>query len=611
MAKSDTRWLRAVTIGVVATLALSACGGSTATSAPAASGAPAATAAPGATAAPATAAPTPAGPTAGGTVYLLYSGEQFNRLDPQRAYTGEDLAFFASTIFRSLTAYTYSADNAAASVLVPDLATDTGTPSDGAATWTFTLRDGVTFEDGSPITCADLAYGASRTFATDVISEGPTYAIAYLDIPKDADGSSSYKGPYTGVGQDLFDKAVTCSPDGKTITYHLANPVADFNYAVTLGFSPVPKAADTGESYDKRPMASGPYKIETYTTGNGGKMVLVRNDKWDAASDTYRHPYPDKWEVNFGVADEIRDQRMIQSSGNDETALMYGNLLPENLATVFADPATVLPAFEGRAYSGYDIYARYLWINVNKVKDLKVRQAMAVALDRSALRKNAGGDFYGDYADGTIKPNIGMDYAPTGMWETLLGKPIPETGDPEYAKQLLAEAGVTGLKLQYDYAQTPVGDKNAAIVVDSLGKAGITVTVNPIERGKYYSVVFNPEQSGDFGTGGWGADWPNASTVIAPLFTQEGGWDLSQVDDAAFNAEVKAAQVQIDRAKQATMWQALNVKSMENVWVIPTFFGLQQNLMGTKLATTAGPNGGLYLWGPYGSNPYGDVYVKS
>jgi hypothetical protein len=69
--------------------------------------------------------------------------------------------------------------------------------------------------------------------------------------------------------------------------------------------------------------------------------------------------------------------------------------------------------------------------------------------------------------------------------------------------------------------------------------------------------------------------------------------------------------VQIDRAKQATMWQALNVKSMENVWVIPTFFGLQQNLMGTKLATTAGPNGGLYLWGPYGSNPYGDVYVKS
>ncbi|MCJ7710760.1 MAG: ABC transporter substrate-binding protein [Chloroflexi bacterium] len=606
MVRSDTRWLRGVTLGVVAALAVAACGGSTATTAPAT---PAASMEPGATPAPATEAPA-AGPTAGGTVYLLTSAEQFNRVDPQRAYTGEDLALFSATIFRSLTAYTYSADNAEASVLVPDLATDLGTPTNGGATWAFTLRDGVSFEDGSPITCADVAYGTSRTFAVDVISEGPTYAIAYLDIPTDEDGSSSYKGPYTGVGQDLFDKAVTCSADGKTITFNLKQPVADFNYTVTLGFTPVPKAADTGESYDKKPVSSGPYKIESYTTGNGGKMVLVRNENWDPASDTYRTPYPDKWEVDFGVADEIRDQRMIQSSGNDETALMYGTMLPENLATVFSDPATVLPAFQGRAVSGYDIYSRYYFINVQKVPDLKVRQAMAAALDRSALRKNAGGDFYGDFADGTVKPNIGQDYAPTGMWETLLGKKIADTGDPEYAKQLLAEAGKSDLKLQYDYAQTPVGDKAAAIIVDSLGKAGITVTPNPIERGKYYSVVFNPDQSGDFGTGGWGPDWPNASTVIPPLFTQEGGWDLSQVEDEAFNVEVKAAQVETDRAKQATMWQALNKKTMENVWVIPSFFGLQQILMGTKLATTAGADGGYYMWGPYGSNPYGDIYIK-
>ena len=69
----------------------------------------------------------------------------------------------------------------------------------------------MTFQDGSPITCADIAYGVSRTFANDVINQGPTYAIAYLDIATDADGSSSYKGPYTGVGQELFDKAVTCT----------------------------------------------------------------------------------------------------------------------------------------------------------------------------------------------------------------------------------------------------------------------------------------------------------------------------------------------------------------------------------------------------------------
>jgi peptide/nickel transport system substrate-binding protein len=603
MDRMDKGWLRASALGAVAVLVLSACGGSAATSAP-----PPASQAPGATP---TAAPTL---PSGGTIYLLTQADQFDQIDPQRAYTGEDLAFFSSTIYRSLEAYTYSPDNPTASKLTPDLATDLGTSSDGAKTWSFTLRDGVTFQDGSPITCADIAYGVSRTFATDVINQGPTYAIAYLDIPTDAKGNSQYPGPYkaTADQQALFDKAVTCSADGKTITFHLKQAVADFNYTVTLGFSPVPKAADTGESYGvaKPPVASGPYMVQSYQTGKGGKMILVRNPKWNQASDPYRHPYPDQWEVDFGLDLKVIDQRMIQSSGNDQTAIAYGGMQPENLATVFTDPKTVLPAFTGRAVSALDIYTRYLWINVQKVPNLKIRQAIAVALDRSAMRKNLGGDFYGDYADGAVKPNIGQDYAPTGLWDTLLGEKVPDTGDPAFAKKLIADSGVAAPTLTYNYADTPVRGKEAAIIQSSLQAAGFTVKLAPLPSGSYYSVVFDPKKAGDFGYGGWGADWPNASTVIPPLFTQEGGWDLSQVDDAAFNAEVKAAQQETDRAKQATMWQALNTETMKNVWLIPTFFGLSQDLVGSKLATVHGVNGALYLWGPYGSKPYGDFYVK-
>ena len=77
------------------------------------------------------------------------------------------------------------------------------------------------------------------------------YAISMLDIPKDKDGTSAYKGPYDGTGQELYDEAVTCSDDMKTITFNLAQPAADFNYTTTLlSFSPVPEAADTGEKYD-------------------------------------------------------------------------------------------------------------------------------------------------------------------------------------------------------------------------------------------------------------------------------------------------------------------------------------------------------------------------
>ncbi len=154
---------------------------------------------------------------------------------------------------------------------------------DGGKTWAFTLRDGVKWEDGSDVTCADIKYGVSRTFAQTVITDGPTYAISLLDIPKDKDGNSIYKGPYETKNNDTasFDKAVECSSDGKTITFHLNQPAGDFNYTVTLSsFAAVPKAKDTGEKYDTSVVSDGPYKISEYTKGQ--QLVLVRNPNWSA-----------------------------------------------------------------------------------------------------------------------------------------------------------------------------------------------------------------------------------------------------------------------------------------------------------------------------------------
>ena len=411
--RSDARLLRGF-MGISVALLLAACGGQNTNSGQPSSAARASQVA-----------------GAGGTIYVLMHGEQWNEIDPQRMYTGEDLALFGGTIYRSLTAYKFSADAAEGTSIVPDLATDTGTPNADATAWSFTLRDGVTFQDGKPITCEDIKYGTSRTFATDVINQGPTYAIAYLDIPQDTDGSSSYKGPYKKTGQDLFDKAVTC--DGKTITFHLNKPVPDFNYTVTLGFSPVPAAADTGETYGTvapfAVVASGPYMVQSYTTGNGGKMVLVRNPKWDPASDPYRKAFPNKWEIDFGIDDKVMDQRLMASSGKDQFAIQYGNIQPENLGVIFSDTETPTAQFTGRAVSGFDPYSNYYWIDVNKVPQVKIRQAMAVALDRAALRLNIGGAFAGDFADGVIKPNIGVDYA-LDWFDLTFGKAILDNGDP-------------------------------------------------------------------------------------------------------------------------------------------------------------------------------------
>ena len=526
----------------------------------------------------------------GGTLTILSPAEQILSHDPQVAYTREDIAFLSATIQRSLTAYQVAPGDAEGTTLVPDMATDLGTASNGGKTWQFTIRDGVTWENGNPVTCEDVAYGVSRQFDIGLTEGGPTYAVSYLDIPTDDEGNSAYAGPADGTGQELFDKAVVC--DGNNITFNLNQPVPDFNYTVTLGFSAVPADMAAGVEYGDKPMSNGPYKIQEYAKGKGGKLVLVRNEAWSADSDPYRKAYPDSWVVNFGIEESVADQRVIQSSGEDEYAMVQG-LTTASLPIVFEDPQ-----YESRRIDAFDPYTIYAAVNVEKIPDAKCRQAIGVALDREALLLNAGGTYAGEFADGVVKPNIGIDYAPTGLWDGLLGQPVPGTGDPEFAKKLLSEGANCPTEITLDYAQSEDNDKAAAIWVESLARAGITVKPNPIERGQYYGVVF--ENGNEIMTGGWGPDWPNASTVIPPLFVQ--GWNLSRVEDKAFNDLVSAASVELDRNTQATEWHELSKYAAEQMWVVPTRFGRDQRLAGTKV-------GPIFSWSAYGSYPYPIMYA--
>lgn len=547
-------------------------------------------------------------PVKGGTLTLLTLQDQIQHLDPQRSYTGEDLAFASGYLQRTLTAFKYSTNGETANSLTPDLATDTGTASDGAKTWAFTLKDGVKFDDGTAITCADVKYGVSRTFATSTITDGPQYAVSMLDIPKDKDGASVYKGPYdTSAKNDTaaYDKAVECSSDNKTITFHLAQPIGDFNYTVTLlAFSPVPKAADTGEKYDDKPVSSGPYKISEYTKGS--QLVLVRNDNWDATTDKYRPAYPDKIVYKFGVEASVIDQRMIADSGEDQQAISPDPVEPASLSRVFNSDQ-----FKSRRVNELDPYVRYFAINTKTVPDLNQRKAIAAALDRQQLRTINGGTFSGDLADGLVKPNLPQDYAKSGMFDGgLLGQNIPPTGDPAYAKQLITDSGKPMKTIRYDYPQTPTHDREAAAVVASLGKAGIKVKPNPIEAGQFYGIVLDPAKEGDLIWSGWGPDWPNASTVIPELVTPSGGFNLSQAHDNAFDAKVDEAKGETDRAAQGEMWKQLNKEAMAQVWVVPTRFGREQRLAGSKVKSASGKDGQVYLWAPYGSWSYGDLYVE-
>ncbi len=109
------------------------------------------------------------GESGGGTLTIYSSGEEMS-FDPA---TSQNLAITTLGLTaRRLTSWKTSAD--ASTELIPDLATDTGTVSEDGTVWTFTLQEGLTFEDGTPITAATVKYGLERSFAPE-LTGGLTY----------------------------------------------------------------------------------------------------------------------------------------------------------------------------------------------------------------------------------------------------------------------------------------------------------------------------------------------------------------------------------------------------------------------------------------------------
>ena len=548
-------------------------------------------------------------PTTGGTLYFITHNDSFAHLDPTRIYTGQDIAFANSYIYRNLTNYK-SAPGKPGNSLVADLATNTGVPSNKAKTWSFTLRSGIKWEDGSPITCADVKYGASRSFAADVLADGPTYFVTSLDIPTLADGSSAYKGPYKKTGQALFDKAVTCV--GNTITYRLKNSFADFNYFMSYpAASPVKASWDNGDKYDLHPMSAGPYKIASYKIGD--QLELVRNPNWSKASDSIRTPYPDNIVVRFGLAEDVRDSIMLEDQIPNTVNL--DGLMPANNRAFFEDPTKA-----NQRLNVVSPYVTYYALNVSPghLDCLDLRKAIFFATNIQGLIDLAGGTtYYGVPGDSPVSPALALDYKPTTG--NIHDSNYKVDGNPTYAATFVEKAKTScpalteratnpDKGLTYDYPTSTSGAKGFIIVQDALKAAGIYIKANPIPGGVYYPTVQNPAKQGDISRSGWAPDWANASTVIPELFMKGHGFNLTQAhfDPAypAFAKKVNLALAETDRVKQGKMWQELSQVAMDQYWIFRAVFAKSQLDWGSKV-------GGVFYWQPQGTYGFGSLYVKN
>lgn len=525
---------------------------------------------------------TPADPIsgeAGGTLTLL-AVDPIDRLDPQRVVALPAVNVVTRLLTRTLT--TYAAEPTPGGTrIVADLATDTGTPNADFTEWTWTLKEGVTWQDGAPVTCEDVRYGVSRAFATEVLS-GPDVAIEYLAVARDAEGAPRYLGPYVTAGNDpaAFDRAVSC--EGRSITFRLSQPVPDFDAVVAQpAFAPVPKAVDQdpdtgGANYDAHVVATGPYRLATYDPVGG--LTLERNDAWDRDTDQVRRAYPDRVVVVSGLDPAAITTRLLADAPADQASIMANSSLGAEALSVAQDTKSVTP----RLVSAPTGQVRYLAINTTKVTDEKVRAAIVTAVNREAWRAVYGGEALGPYADGAVPPSL-----PGGGGVDAFAD-IPPQGDAEAAKVLLAEAGATNVSLTLDYPASPQGDQAAEAIRAALAEARIAVTPRPIS-GPYYPAVGIAADQGSLTLAGWTPDWASASAILPPLFAPAqiqpvGNRVLSQFSDPELQGLIDAAWAAPEGDAQAAAWAVVNAYVVERALLVPLVFDTTHQLVGSRVA---------------------------
>ncbi|KMS72086.1 ABC transporter [Streptomyces viridochromogenes] len=506
-------------------------------------------------------APEVSGAKKGGTVYLL-NDDDFSHLDPQRIYYAWN-SLAAMVLSRTLTGYKIADDGS--QTLVGDLATDTGTMKDGGKTWSFTLKDGIKWEDGSDVTVDDVRHGIERCFA-NFITEGAFYVQTWLT------GSAEYRKSYPGPYGGKHLKSIETS--GKTITFRLSEARPDFNYVMAMhSYAPTPVKKDTKQDYDKKPVSNGPYRVKTHVTDKS--MTLVRNEHWDPATDPIRNAYPDQFDFTFGIEQLTAIDRLLADAGKDQYATSWRTIPQERIQKAQSEAKDRVFAQLGNGVSCY-------WINTGRVKDKSVREAIIKAWPTAAIRQLQGGSVRGDYATGIMSPLV-AGYESQDVW----GKLKNPAGDPKAAKEILKKAGKSGYKVVYAYQNDPTQAKIKVVVENALKAAGFEVVTKGIDSTTWYDQVGKLDNQFDVYWGGWSSDWPTGYSVFQPLFDSKNvvdqGQNYSHLKDPAVDAAIKAATAETDQDKANKMWAALDKQVTETAAFVPDVYMKRIYMHGSKL----------------------------
>lgn len=503
----------------------------------------------------------------GGTVTYEHSSGP-DSLDPGNTYYGW-VQNFARLYARSLVTFKPAAGKDSLQV-VPDLATGLGKASADAKTWTYTLRKGVKFEDGTEITSKDVKYAIERSnFAPEALSNGPTYFKAYLD------GGDKYKGPYKDKSPEGLKSIET--PDDQTIVFHLSKPFADMDYLAAFSqTAPIQQKADTGASYVQKMVSSGPYKFSAYDESKGA--TLVRNPEWDAKTDPIRKALPDKIELKFNVNPTTVDDHLL----NDVTT---ADIAGTGLQSKTQPKVLVKASEKAKTDNPYAGALQYLALNVNvkPFDNVECRKAVQYAVDKQSMVDSIGGSVKGDPASTVIPPTV-AGYKKFDLYPSEGSK-----GDAAKAKEHLTKCGhPEGFKTTLTARSDRPDEVTAATQLQgSLKKIGITAEIKQFPADKYFTDFAGVPNWVHKNNAGmmmmaWGADWPTGfgfldQIVNGTAIKPSGGTNLMELNDKGINELLVKGIGTVDTAARNATWGEVDQKVLENASVVPLFY--RKNLL--------------------------------
>ena len=411
--------------------------------------------------------------------------------------------------------------------------------SNGGTRYTFNLRKGVKFHNGQPLTAEDVKYSFERMLA-------PKFAAQAASL--------YYLLPINGLTDYLNDKANSISgitaPDASTVVFDLAYPESTMLAMVSyLASSIVPKAAAEQMGFNKfnwNPIGTGPFKAQVLNATE--HIVLVRNDSyWQPGIPRFAAV---DWKM--GISPSLSVLR-IESGSQD---LMYEQPSEGVLAGIMANPRTKNQLVIGPAAENLLVT---LSLKVPELRDLRVRQAIAMAINKTRVVQELHGLASvadgGMYMPGTpwYQPGIAYDYNPTK------------------AKELLRDAGYSkGFTIPMWSDEQDIYTIAGQIIQQNLSDIGITANYKPMSYDAFVEFS-NPGPAGLL-VWAWGMNIEAGSYIVDSAFTTSsiaaGCCNYSDYSSNSFDNLTLEAHRTASQAKAISLYKQMDkIVTEQALWV--------------------------------------------